>query len=289
MSKTEIPISGNLVGWTLSNNTDRTKIEEAWIAAGYGRFVPTANSEKSALHAALKRVWGGPRCLVRPVSGSTYAVVAEKAGDDSLEHDVSFIAKVPDSDSVMIRFYDEHKSRVIPPRAAEVQAAFMAELDKLPSPRMARSLVSVLDSMHAIPFKAGRGNGGVYYLPQEHYAKWTELMDAVIAADPGGTNSHHEMAIAMNAKTCSTVLESVTATLLKETEDMATDIAGDGSNGELGKRALKSKQSRADHLRQRVKRYESLLNTNLSALSARIEDVDSAAAMATLSLLAAAK
>lgn len=295
MSKVEIPISGNLVGWTLSDKTDRSALEDVWDVAGYGDYVPSPNSEKSALHSALKKVWGGPRCLVRPIKGATYAVVAEKAGDDSLTHDVSFIAKTPSSESLAsgsanVRFYDTNtKQRVTPPRRDEVQALFMTELDRLPSVRVARALVDILDSFNAIPFKPGRGNGGVYYLPEEHYAQWVILSEAVVAADPSCRNRFQEACVAMNQKTCDTVLRSVTATLMKETADMAIDISGNGNNGDLGKRALKTKQVRADQLRYRVKHYEKLLNVNLSALTERIEEVDSAAAMATLSLLATAK
>ena len=291
--KVEVPISGTYVGWTLSNNTDRSALERTWGSLGLGSFVPSPNSEKNALATALKRVWSGPRCLVRPLVGEVgYAVVQEKGEDGSLDHNVSFIAKPPSADSwsmgsANVRFYNPiTKLRITPARRDEMQATFMSELDKLPSNRVARSLVGVLDHFHAIPFKPGRGNGGIYYLPEEHYATWSKAMEAVVNADSTGVNTHYEAAVAMNAKTAQTVLRSFTETILKETMDMGEEIAGNGSNGNLGKRALKTKQERACHLRQRVKRYEKLLNLNLSKLTEHIEEVDSAAAIATLSLLA---
>lgn len=125
-----------------------------------------------------------------------------------------------------------------------------------------------------------RPTGAVYWVPGHRVADWAEVAAAVEGASEGKPSAVYLLRHRIDPDAVRAVRDAVVA----EVQTEATRIRAEVLSGELGGRALETRQRLAHELRDKVLLYEHLLHVGLDDLHAAVDAADQAAASATLLL-----
>lgn len=271
----ETTFKGKNVFFTLGSKTNTEKLKESLDQLGLGSFAPDNNTKKSALKQALYSVCANRRRLIRPLPGERgYAIVSEKRDEDgvSLEHTVDFDALLPNGSDVPVYRDPDTGQPCNPSEEDKILHRFQIELGRLPSPKVSLALVRILDHMHAISL---RPTGGIYWLPQGAVTKFQEVAKAFEEASEDNSNIMYFQTTAMDDDLRHTVIESLKRSIGGEVSAMEEEVM----SGDLGKRAIKTKQERCDKLRARVLGYQKMFDVTLKELEEHLDTVESATAV----------
>jgi len=234
------------------------------------------------LKSALVSVYGSRRCLIRPLEGrSGYLVVQEKGdgeGNISLEHLPLFSVDVPTGPKGIVFSDPKTGDSVEALHATTVRNQFWDELDKVPSHKVARALVTMIDFMGGTVL---RETGGIYWIPERTLPVWKKVVDVVESASPGKSNFIYALNTAMDDDCFRSVIAALTHSVSSEMERIREKV----QSGNLGKKALNTQNNRAGDLRQKVESYEKMFSTTLAELKNTTEDVESAEVMTALAQL----
>ena len=130
---------------------------------------------------------------------------------------------------------------------------------------------------------AARGcgpSGAIYWLPGHRLDEWARIALAVENAADGALSAVYVLRHRLDHDAVRAVRDAVVA----EVQAEATRIRDDVLAGELGGRALETRQQQAADLRSKVLLYEELLNVGLKGLHRAIDEADQAAATAAILL-----
>jgi hypothetical protein len=261
-------IGGAITLWNLSEFTDQAGLQERLEILGLREFAPPVRSPVSALKEALQATIGGPRILIRPLEGNDgWVCYEERRGN--VENDFKHIvtAKVDEnlcisyapfnqlSDQITDKF-NEHRGYV---HAADVSGC----------------LVKILGNQMGLSL---RPRGAVYWLSESRLPMWFQVGSAIEDTSINRTSCIYLLRNVMDqdANKC------VQAALVSEIETAAKEMNDAISTGELGKRALNNRIEQAQNLREKIKEYESILNTTLGSLTSAVDEVELAATKAVL-------
>jgi hypothetical protein len=125
-----------------------------------------------------------------------------------------------------------------------------------------------------------RPSGAVYWIPGPKLDDWARVGRAVEAAADGGASAVYLLRHRLDAEAVRAVRDAVVAEVQGEAERIRTEVTG----GQLGGRALETRQGQAADLRAKVLLYEDLLNVGLAGLHQAVDAADQAAATAALLL-----
>ena len=103
-----------------------------------------------------------------------------------------------------------------------------------------------------------RESGGFYFLPQDACAKWEQIKRAVHAAS---SHKIHGVPALRSKDAVDAILSAIETETRKECDQIGEEIAGN-----VGKRALETREKRTTELLERIARYEELLGVKLEAL-----------------------
>jgi hypothetical protein len=113
---------------------------------------------------------------------------------------------------------------------------------------------------------------------------WERTTEAVGLAADAGRSVGYSITHELDEAAVLAVRDALVAEVTAETRRIAADI----QSGELGERAIESRKNEAAALRQKVVRYESMLNVALDGLKQGLESIEQSQAIAALLLSAAA-
>ena len=277
-TETEISIRGTVVYWTLGNKTDADYLKQEFEKIGMAGLAPDKNTDKSSLKIALLSVCANRRRLVRPLVGERgYAIVTESKDvvGKSLDHNVDFDVLLPDSSSTPI-FRDSQTGAIFnPAEENSILHRYQIEQDRCASHKLGISITRVIDQLHGTSL---RPTGGFYWIPQGALSRWNLAAKAIQESASDGSNIIYSLKTAMDDDMKRAVIDGLSRELSTEIETMETDVM----SGDLGKRALKTKQERCERLRSRVKGYKGMFSVALVDLEQSLERVESAVAMSAL-------
>ena len=120
--------------------------------------------------------------------------------------------------------------------------------------------------------------GGIYWLPEAKAAKWAAIAEAVEAASTTGTAAVYMLKTEMDENAVRAVRDAIVNEVSGEAERINAEI----TSGELGAKALLTREKEAHVMLDKVKVYEKLLAVSLAAVRKSLGDVETAAAAAAV-------
>jgi hypothetical protein len=144
---------------------------------------------------------------------------------------------------------------------------------------LSAALVRVVDTLGGTRL---RPSGAVYWVPGPKLDEWARVGRAVEAAADGGASAVYLLRHRFDADAVRAVRDAVVCEVQSEAERIQAGVAA----GQLGGRALETRQELATALREKVLLYEDLLSIGLAGLHRAVDAADQAAATAALLLSA---
>jgi hypothetical protein len=220
----------------------------------------------------LEEVLGGPRTLVRPLADRDgFAVVREDRGKQQNSYAATLTARVQDGDPPVLTFDP------LDARAYRIEHAFAKHRGRIPASQLSACLVKAVESLGGIRL---RPTGAVYWMPGPKLDEWTHIAHAVEAAADGKAGAVYLLRHRMDADAVRAVRDAVVAEVQADADRIRTEV----TSGELGGKAVETRQQKVRDLRDKVLLYEHLLSVGLDGLHATLDAADQAAATAALLL-----
>lgn len=266
-------VAGAVVFWRLSGTTDLDDLRRAWDAAGLDRSdLPREVSPEVAAHRTVKEFQTADRKVKR----------MDVDGD---RHTWLLVGKTRDYGSVIeqsveCRVTFDTWIRVSPlghPLATDINEAFDRALRELSTTDISTWLVKQAMAMHALPL---RDTGGVYFLPRQSMRRWRRIVEAVRQA------TKHVVMELPSLKTAEAI-SAITEALAAEANEASKALEAELLSGDLGSRALRTREERCVDMLSKIAGYENLLGQQMTTLKARVEALQAEVVAATLAAEAA--
>lgn len=283
MVRQELSVGGAVVFWQLAT-ANREHIAAALAARGHKDIMPEPPTVLACLKSSLGEEFPTKtkeRIAIRPVEKG-YAVVEEPpkknertVGDNWGKVKATATLAVPD---------DEYSLRLEPEDSALRQRL----IDRMQAKRCwisATGVGGILVSLVAkLDGTSYRDNGVVYWMPIRRLDEWEQIADVIEQAPrPAGSKEVpmiHTLSVCANQK----LLRAVCAGLHEEVTGELSSIASDIMDGDLGEEACLNRLAKADRLLEKVKRYETDMDTHLTELNESINKTQQALAWSTLQM-----
>lgn len=258
--------TGAIVWWRLSGEVNVDTLQKAWLDANLGgELLPEPPTPHTALGRAMREL-AERRRLVRSLKGHKgWGVVDETATDTTLDYQLQIKASIEDG-----KLKVEPSGHTL---ADEVKLKYATYSSTYTVTDTSALLSAVVKSLHAVPL---RDTGGVYFVPRN---KTDELRRVVTVLKSVSDHRVFEVPALKSDEAVEAILAALISEADKETSEMETEF----DTAELGGRALRTRAGRAESLLSKVKEYETLLGTNLQAITERVAGLKDALVTAALS------
>jgi len=255
--------AGAMTYWSLGQQTDPEILQNGLTQLGLPNYAPKPRTWLMSLKAALAEMFVKPEELIRPLrhkQRNGYTVVVEDKGefDNSYSRTVNASVDNEGEVSVTAGYADCYELQRLTNHFRRV----------LPAGSVSDMLTEIINNLFGgISLKA---SGGLYFIPEEHNAKWMDVIMVVEAAAVNDTsNDLSVVPLEMNDMTLRDIKRSITREIETASEQLRKDIA----DNELGDKALLNRAVRASQLRDRIRQYEDILG---QALEVCHENLDTA-------------
>ena len=246
--------AGAMTYWSLGQQTDPQILQNGLSQFGLPDYSPKPRTWLMSLKAALAEMFAKPEELVRPLKNRKkdgYTVVVEKKGKYENTYTREVNAGVdPDSGHVQITAGYANIS--------ELQRLANHFHRVLPSSSVSDMLTKIIhEQLGGVSLKT---NGGLYFIPEDSIRSWQDIIMVVEAAavEPT-TNDLSVVPLEMNDMTLRDIKRSITREIEAAAECLRKDIV----ENKLGDDALLNRAVRASQLRDRIRRYETILGHTL--------------------------
>jgi len=279
MQERDLKLNGVIGYWSLSDGTPLVEVHDGLKAVGLEHCVPITMTDKPSLRRGLGTVFPKRRQLIRPLEGKAGFAVIEESTDDngdltheqSLQVQILYPAHMGGEAALMFR---PHNHIMIP----RVKEEFLVEKERVPASQLGQILVRCIESLRGVSL---RPTGGFYWLAEEDVPKWEEVAKVIV-----GANASNKMYLLRTTTEPETV-DAVCDAVLTQVQSKLDALVEELEHGDLGKRALKSREALAQELDEYLQRYESIFQKSFSALREQADEVESAAAMAIIQAMGA--
>jgi hypothetical protein len=257
---------GALTFWRLSGRTTLAALCTQWLRAGLDPDqLPQASSPKAALRAALHEL-EGTRVLARPLHDRGDWVLQEEAvNDDTTAYTKRMRVRVSGDDALVIEPADH-------PDASRLREAYRENLSTLSHANMGGWLVGLVEGLRGVSLK---DTGGVYFVPEYTMREWRQIITAVEA-------SSGHVILEIPAVSTEKAAQAVTMALVAESEQCMRAIREHLEYGDLGVRALESKQRLCRSMQGKIGEYEAVLGVAMGRLHEQVTDLETQLVAATL-------
>jgi hypothetical protein len=260
---------------TAETSIDRLRAGCLKVDPGLEKLLPQNATPMNALREALAEVFPGH--LVRKLKADGFAVVREDRGEDENEYDHVAAAWFGEPDGQGDRQIVAG-DKVDAATARRIRHAYSGQRGVLQPVQVGTFLGRVLGEYLGGTMLRPKV-GGVYWLPEERADKWQAIADAVeAAAAKGGATSVYVLRHAMDEQGVRAVRDAI----VHEATTEAARISDEVMAGQLGAKALRTREREALQLIAKVKRYEELLDVGLAGIRRALGEVKDAAAAAAV-------
>ena len=291
MSGDRMPVGGSVIWWRLAKSTSLEAVTDGFKWLGLEKYVPEARTAMSCLRAGLEDRYQvddkkTERLVIRSMPKG-FVVVKEQPKDDKRAGDDwgEVVATVKLSD-------DEKDVEVDPWDRTihdEIVAAMQEAGEWLTSGAIGGALVKIIEVWGL----SLRPNGGVYWLPKDMVSCWdavaTVIVKASAAKDKHGKDVDPNRVIKLNVEADTDMVEAIGDILTNEVEAELSRMEDELNSGSLGTRGIETREARAQHLLDKVAKYEESFATKLAGLQERFARAEQTAAMAKLAALVKAE
>ncbi len=266
----QVSTAGVVSFWHLSGVVRAEALQEAWAAEGLdSSHLPTLPTPRAALGRAVNEI-KERRQLVRVLEDG-WAFVSESERDGKLRYVQLGTVKL---DVVgRLQFSDD--------TPGEIRVQVGNDYNRILFELSHQDITAwVTDQAKRLNGTALRDTGGVWYLPQAAVEEWRKI--ARVLRKVSGHLIYEIPALKSNE-----AIEAILAALSREAEDEAAAMEAQIVAGDLGSRALQTRQARATRLEQKLSSYEEALGRAMPELSVRLEGLRANLAAALLAAEAA--
>lgn len=266
--------AGDLAGvstWFQLNSVqiDAEALRQAGIAAGIAEAdMPKNTTAKAALRRACAALTD-KRTLARNLKSGGWAIVQEVPIGDTLTHAVATTVEL-DSFSKLI-----FQTGALSYFEKNIMDNFAASLLALDAADISSWLVRTAERLNGV---ALRDRGGIYFMPRQSLDTW-HTATSVLRQQSKGCDVY-EMPTLRSSEAVRSIIAALTREALSASEEIMQNI----DSGKLGERALRSKSAECMYLTNKLASYEILLDSSLSVIKSRLEEVSAAATVAALSV-----
>jgi hypothetical protein len=264
---------GGITFWRLSGRVNLSALTQAWLDAGLDPdALPQPTSPRAALRSAL-RTLEGTRLLARPLENrGDYVLTEESVSDDAA--DTSYTKR--------LRVYlGANDDLVIEPahhpEAENLRNEYLLDLSTMSGVAFGGWLVDQVEALRGVRLK---DTGGVYYVPEFALSRWQRIA-AVVQASTAHT------ILEIPAMSSQSALAAVTTALIDESENVLRAINRQLESGDLGERALRSRQNDCRAVQSKIAEYEIALGVQLDKLRERVQKIEAKVIHAAIAAQAA--
>lgn len=268
---------GAVVYWA-GKDTDRKRLKAGLRSIGLEKFLPNKRTPDSALFNALKHTVRRSithDSLIQPLkkrSTNGYEVVRVTKGEQKNEYSPQFSARV-NGETVV---FDKE-----PSNSDNVQEMYDHYRGLITGSALGACLVDICAHLMGTSL---RPSGGIYWIPEDAVGTWDDVADAVSSAHPQGLGIDdmscvYRLRTLLDANAANAVIDAITAEVDTQSEEIFDGI------GQLGERALRTREKRSKELKQKVEHYELMLGQGLDKLKKVCDMAERGAAHAVLAQL----
>jgi hypothetical protein len=291
MSGDRMPVGGSVIWWRLAKSTALDTLSSGFKGLGLENYIPEPRTAMSCLRAALSDRYEvedkkTERLVVRSVPKGFVVVKetpkdAKRAGDDWGEV-VATVALSDDEKDVVMDPWD----RTI---HDEIVMAMTEAKKWLSSGAVGGALVKIIEVWGL----SLRPNGGVYWLPKDMVSCWDSVTSVIVTAsaskDKDSKDVDPNRVFKLNVEADTDMVEAIGDILTNEVECELDRMERELASGDLGTRAIETREARAQHLLNKVSKYEQSFQKKLTGLQEQFARSESAAAMAKLAAIVKAE
>jgi hypothetical protein len=291
MSGDRMPVGGSVIWWRLVKSTRLETLASGFKSMGLENYIPEPRTAMSCLRAALTDRYEvedkkTERLVVRSVPKGFVVVKetpkdAKRAGDDWGEV-VATVQLSEDEQDVLLDPWDHDIH-------AQIVGAMTEAKKWLSSGAVGGALVKIIEVWGL----SLRPNGGVYWLPKDMVSCWDAVTNVVVTAsaktDGAGKDVDPNRVFKLNVEADTDMVEAIGDILTNEVEVELSRIEYELQSGNLGQRAIETREARAQHLLNKVAKYEESFQKKLEGLQEQFARSESAAAMAKLAAVVKAE
>lgn len=258
---------GGIVVFWSAKEADRVRLEQGLTDIGLEKFLPEQRTAFAVLKDALSVAFQDRDVLVRALANREgLTVVEESKGLSKNEYAHLFSALINEKTEI-IHFTEDN------PRIPAVQEQYQKHRHILHPSSVTNMLVEITDHFGGTALRPG---GSIYWLSEVNLGKWKRVTEQVEAASPG--TRVYMLRVGYDEDMTKAVTDAIAAEILAETKIIEEEIV----SGDIGKRAVESRQKTSNALREKVKTYESILAATLPRLHDALDRVNNVAVKALI-------
>lgn len=265
----DVDAAGVVTYWTISGSTDPRCLQNGWIQEGLDPAeLPEPADGSTAISLAVRQVTDRSH-FARPLKRrGEFVIVAEEIEGDSWEG----------SQDCTVRLGPDGRPQVTPadhPLRAQIDRAFDDVTSAIDASTMQRWLAQYVRRFKCVTM---RDTGGFYFVPDKD--RWGKVVRALKRA---GQYIYQIPAVFSND-----LVDAVVDGLVREIESNVTTVNDELAKGDLGPRALRSRQAACKDTITKIEKYEKLFSVTLDGLRGNVQAAQANAAEAFLRAMAAA-
>lgn len=266
----EIKINGAVVFWSISEWTDRNRLQQGLAALGLDKYAPERRTNFACLKEALGEAFPTRDHRIEAVDDTdSFEVVKVVKG----KHQNTYLHTLKAA-------IDKDRNITITPWTSNVNDAVVNSFNKhlglVRSHQVTEALVNI------VAFLSGtrlRPKGSIYWLPDHKLDEWEQVRNVVRnSAATTGKSELFTMRVAKDRDS----LKAITAAITAEIEQEVARIEGDVQAGTLGERGLENRRVQAVDLATKITLYEELCERPLTSLREAVSRAELAAAQAAI-------
>ena len=279
----EVKQNGVIVWWSLTDGTNVNLLREGFEDLDLGHLVPEVSENSQALKRSLRTHFPGRDKLIRPIRGACgFAVVQEDDSGKEMEYDEVLRVVVANISNAVPDAAEHVRHQVVTnpldhPFRSAIHESYLFEKELIPAASLGKVLVQACREISGIPL---RPRGGMYWIPKASVESWDKIVAVVENANRG--NKTWKMKTSTDPESIQAVCDSLMIQVENQLATMEEELQG----GELGKRALETREQAAKNLDSLCKTYEGILSLTLEDLRGRVQSVETAACNAILDAMA---
>ena len=275
----EVHPVGAVVYWGVGN-TNRKHLKSELDDLGLVQYLPNKRTPDSSLFNALKsdvpEVGASRDYTIQSLKdrgNNGYEVVEILKGEKCNTYNVMYSARVDKTSEKVV--FSEGLWDYSTIDTAGVQKEYAHFREVLTGSSMGACLVDICQHFRGTSL---RPSGGIYWLPEDAVETWDKVGQAVF--DSGdGDSSVYRLRTVLDESAASAVIDAITAEVDAQSSEIIEGI------GELGERALRTREERSRNLKAKVEHYEQMLGEGLDKLKSVCDIATKSAAHAVLAQL----
>lgn len=266
---------GAIVMWSLDGSVAYDALAASWSNSGLNaQDCPEQPSPRATLRSVMGAFAKRNR-IVRPVGEGQLGLVEElvvdrsakiENGEEPLEHRTLAVARILADESVEVSAKDADLAK-------DIVESYTTARNFVGVTEFSMWLTTMVQSRFSgVPL---RPRGGVYFVPKSHLADLQALASVI------ETNSNHKL-YRISALRTSEAVEAILDAVVREAEELVTDISEDIETSKINKRGGKTRKEALESMQKKLSDYEKLLNSRREDMHSKLEQTEANLAVAIL-------